>query len=183
MTPSGGTWNRVSPAPSGPSPVPDLSAADASQLTRLWPRSPGGGGGSPWGPEDLGPLLRHQLASPVPAASGPRAALILREAFFSELPAVEVLPLLRSVKDWSKPQMSRDDGEVPRQVAGVIYFGAILLARIRFGERISDLDDKRLFAAAQWATGLKWLDPELMGFFRNAETWMAVTGGSERPSH
>jgi hypothetical protein len=123
----------------------------------------------------LGPLLRHQLASLAPAAPGTRAAQTFREILLTNRPAPEALPALRQIKDWAKPQMSCYDGEVPREVAGVIYFAAILSARARFGERLSELGDDRLRAAAAWAQRQPWLDDddddndELRELFRQAE--------------
>jgi hypothetical protein len=76
---------------------------------------------------------------------------------------------LGHVKDWAKLQMCRNDGDVPREVAGVIYFAAILSARVRFGERLSQLDDERLRAAAVWGQRQPWLDDELGELFRRAE--------------
>lgn len=83
---------------------------------------------------------------------------------------------LRRVKEWAKPQMARNDGEVPREVAGVIYFAAILRARLRFMERLSKLDDGRLRDAATWAQRQPWLDDELRELFRQAESKLKSPG-------
>jgi hypothetical protein len=76
---------------------------------------------------------------------------------------------LRRLKDWAKPHMSpAATEEVPREVAGVLYFAAILSARLRLGERISDLSDDRLRGAARWAGQLPWVDVELAQLFHDA---------------
>ena len=174
--PSGESSSRVSKSADVFADVPDFAVADASQLTRLWPRSSGGAVESPWAPADLGPLLRHQLASPAPAAPGTRAALTFRDALFANPSAAEALPALRNIKDWAKPQMSRNDGDVPREVAGVIYFAAILSARVRFGERLSELDDSRLRDAAAWVQRQPWLDEGLRELFHLAESSLKPRG-------
>jgi hypothetical protein len=86
-----------------------------------------------------------------------------------EIPAVNALAALRGLKNWAKPQMSRDDGDVPREIAGVLYYAAILRARVRFGERLSELNDDRLRGAAAWAEHRPWLDDDqLKELFRQA---------------
>jgi hypothetical protein len=62
--------------------------------------------------------------------------------------------------------MTRPDGDLPREVAGVLYFAAILATRLRLGERISEIPDERLRQAARWALQMPWLDEGLAGLFR-----------------
>ena len=146
--------------------LPDLSRADAARLSSLWPRGRSVGAG-PWLPGELGDILRHQLS--VPLEGGPGAGahgavetcgdLLLRQAN----PAVADL---RRLKQWAKPRMTGPDDDMPREVAGVLYFAAILAARLRLGERISEIADERLRQAARWALQLSWLNAEMAALFR-----------------
>src|SRR5688572_27287258 len=99
---------------------PDLSHAGVNSLSQLWPGA-GLGTSGEWRPSDLGDVLRHQLAATLDlghadGCASPRTYgdVLLRDA----PPSVEAL--IR-VKEWAKPFMSRDDGDVPREVAGVLY--------------------------------------------------------------
>jgi len=152
---------------------------DAARLSRLWPGAGLDLAGA-WRPGDAADALRHQLAAPLdaaapagPAGPPPRtyADLLMRD---TDPPAEQ----LRRVKDWAKPFMSRDDGEVPREVAGVLYFAAILAARLR-RQRISGLPDDRLRQAALWALRLPWLDPGLAVVFQGAAALLGPTDSAE----
>ena len=146
----------------------DLSRVDPARLGSVWP-----GLGLPtaglWRPEELGDVLRHQLSAPLETAGTggdepgrpTHGELLFRE---EDPPAAA----LRRVKDWAKPFMSCDDGDVPPEVAGVLYFAAILAARVRLGLRISELPDARLGEGARWALGLVWLDAAAVPLFRAA---------------
>src|SRR5687768_10590892 len=115
----------------------DLSQAGVESLSQLWPGAGLGTAGG-WRQSDLGDVLCHQLAAKLDLGSpegcvSPQTYgdLLLRDP----TPSVEAL---RQVKEWAKPFMSRDDGDVPREVAGVLYFAAIFAARLRLDRRISD---------------------------------------------
>ena len=119
--------------------------------------------------------LRLQLAAPLgPPVADPDAGsgrdggggpCTYADLFAHAAPPTDVL---RRVKDWAKPQMARHDAELPREVAGVIYFAAIVADRVRGTGTISELTDDRVRQGAKWALRLPWLDPGLADLFREA---------------
>jgi hypothetical protein len=136
-------------------------ASDPAHLSNLWPRGAAAAVNSDdptWLPSDLAAILRHQLLVPVDAKQPSCGELLA-----GPNPALEDL---RRLKDWAKENMTRDDGDVPREIAGALYFAAIYAARLRLGQRITELTEERLIAAANWALQLSWLDPLLAGLFR-----------------
>jgi hypothetical protein len=156
----------------------ELSRSDAARLSSLWPGAVDGSSGT-WLPADLGAVLRHQLAVPldddpaVPHVHDP--AMTCGALLSSAQPRLESL---RRLKDWAKPNMTRDDGDVPREVAGVLYFAAILSARLRLGERISELTDDRLMNAIDWMLLLRWLDDGLAKLLREAAAVLKACVGA-----
>lgn len=180
----------------------DLSTIDPGRLSRLWsavvpPGSDGVGGRAPHEvagpgavacdllPSDLAEILRHQLAALLdpPASFGPDGDAPIT---YGELLAVPAPPIavLRRVKDWAKPMMSRDDGELPREVAGVLYFAAVAAARVRGAGPISDLPDERLRKGATWALRLPWFeDSGLVVLFHEAVAVMAAPAAAPEPLH
>ena len=152
----------------------DLSHVDATRLSRVWPGASISAAGG-WGRDEMGDVLRHQLASPLedPGFAAPSVEPLTHRQLLLEQPRPSA-DALRRVKDWAKPMMAGGvgsaadrDGDVPREVAGVLYFAAILAARLRAAERISDLTDDRLRDAARWALQLPWLDPAAAHLFRD----------------
>ena len=155
------------PEPSGGHPA-DVSHADATRLRKLWP---GNDVDAPWRPDELGDVLRHQLAAALDVRASDVAVANEMRSTYADLllrDASPSLELLRGVKEWAKRFTFRDDGELPREVAGVLYYAAILAARLRLGERISELEDALLARAARWALRLPWLDPSMTPLFTQA---------------
>ena len=145
-----------------------LTYADATVLSKIWP---GKDLGSPWLPDELGAVLRHQLGAILDVGPSQEPAVNKKPATYADLllrDAAPPLEILRGVKDWAKPFTFRADGDLPREVAGVLYYAAILAARLRADARISELDDALLARAARWALRLPWLDASLAQLFRDA---------------
>lgn len=149
----------------------DLSAVDAERLSRLWPAvSTGEPGASPspqWDPVELAEILRLQLATPVDPRADATAAGSFTGTYHDLLfhPDPPVAPLLQ-VKECAKRMMSREGGELPREVAGVIYFAAVSAARLRGVQAVSELPDETLRRAAAWALRQPWLDASTTGLFK-----------------
>jgi hypothetical protein len=150
-----------------------LSHLDAARLSRIWPG------------EDDAPAaaLRRLLAVPLAALAQPPGAGHAPDAGAAPADAGRVGPatvgellahaapsleLLRQVKDWARPAMTRDDPELPRQAAGVLYFAAIVAARARAGEWITDLPYEHVRQGARWALGRPWLGEPMAGLFRES---------------
>jgi hypothetical protein len=125
-----------------------------------------------WSAGDFGAILEHQLSVPmepdlktVDAALARRlcaqaAALsppirCLRDLFHHPRPPIELLALSRQ---FAKRCRSRSEGELPDEVATVLYFLSIVVAALKHGRRISGLDDQALLDGIDWALRQAWLD-------------------------
>jgi hypothetical protein len=143
----------------------DLSGFDPTRLSRLW--SSAVSTAPAWEPAELAEALQLQLGLRVgrpPAADDFDGTY--RQLLVDPHPPMAAL---RRVKDWAKPMMSRDDGELPREVAGVLYFAAVAADRLRGSGSVSELPDERVRRGATWALRLPWLaEPMLTELFRAA---------------
>jgi hypothetical protein len=143
--------------------------------------------GPAWQPEELGAILRHQLEAPmqldlgtIPEADQRQSALTsaarhpairnLRELFAHPAPPLE---MLEAAKDLAKALRNRPDAPVPPEIATVLYFEAIVVARLRCGQTISHLDEPSLKKGVQWALAQPWLDEGSLQCFREALQTMA----------
>ena len=120
--------------------------------------------GRVWGEQDLAAILRHQLASPLPpppvggpeTGAAPGGARTFGELLHHPSPPVE---LLVAVKDFAKASRTDPDAALPSEVAAVIYFAAIAVARRQCGRIISGLSEGELAAGLQWVRAQQWVDP------------------------
>ncbi len=125
-----------------------------------------------WREEDYGPLLAHQLAAPlrldlleIDDSAQERLALLrevktlgihnLAQLFQHPTPPLE---LLRLVKDFAKTLRNHAESPLPENVAGVLYFVSVAVARTRWDTRISLMDDQQLRQAIQWILDREWVD-------------------------
>jgi hypothetical protein len=129
----------------------------------------------PWSDDDLAAILRHQLQLPLqgelaPSIEGASAA-DLRQTFGELLTsALPCLPLLRAAKEFAKANRSDPDALLPGEVATVLYYAAILSARLRWRARISELGPPDLLGGIDWALSRPWLAPPLANLFREARS-------------
>jgi hypothetical protein len=65
--------------------------------------------------------------------------------------------LLLCVKQYAKT-LGPGPALLPKEIAMVLYLGAIAAARLRLGERISTLSDESLASGIKWALEQEWLD-------------------------
>ena len=119
--------------------------------------------GRVWGEQDLAAILRHQLASPLPppgggseSAAAPGGARTFGELLHHPSPRVESLV---AVKDFAKASRADPDAALPGEVAAVVYFAAIAVARRQCGRIISGLSEGELAAGLQWVRAQDWVDP------------------------
>ncbi len=115
-----------------------------------------------WGDADYPAIWLHQLNLPLvtivsesdksfdPGEVGSIAAL-LREA----KPTADLVHL---VTRYAKAQTLRDDGELPAEVARVLYFLCVWVGRYRCEQRLSSLSDARLLEGLRWSVARPWLD-------------------------
>jgi hypothetical protein len=125
-----------------------------------------------WQPEELLHILAHQLSSPLvfdgsrlAAATEGEPLVSFRDLFRHPSPPLE---LLRLTKDFAKGSDERTEDPLPPEVATVLYYGAIAVALVRHGARISSLDDARLRDGIAWALDQPWVDPATTRVFVDA---------------
>jgi hypothetical protein len=129
-----------------------------------------------WSPEELGVILRHQLAVPLAidlrdAAEEARSALdsapvsLMTFADLLHHPAPEVA-MLQRIKRFAKARKSNPNGPLPEEVATVIYYAAIAVALKRCQLRITSMDDAALVAGCGWVLLQAWVDDDTKALFR-----------------
>jgi hypothetical protein len=148
----------------------DLNASDPARIAGLLDSNPSPR--SAWSPDEIGLILRHQLASPVsdglglPSPSAPALQEVLLRSAGDVLrdpcPPVEVLEHMRRC---AKRQRSDAASAVPPEVPTVLYYAAITAAMMRRGTRISDLDDGQLRDGLEWLVAQAWLDETTRALF------------------
>jgi hypothetical protein len=137
--------------------------------------------GRVWRAEELSAVLRHQLDAPLEfdlgdlseeyaqlAPPGETGSLHWRVTFGQLLHhARPPLPLVERAKRFAKACRNHPDGPLPVEVATVLYFALIVVARLRCdgAPRISALDDAALVAGVQWALAQEWLDERTRALF------------------
>jgi hypothetical protein len=159
---------------------PDLHDTDARLLARfldvgdeprrLWPH------------EELGAILRHQMATSVQLdletlGSPFRARLYalavdqqpgtrtFEELFHQPTPPLDLLQL---VKQFAKASRVRGESVLPAEIATVIYLTSIVVARLRRGQRITEQSDESLLYGIQWVIDQPWVDEKTRTLFRQA---------------
>jgi hypothetical protein len=159
---------------------PDLQGTDPRSLARFLDVDDG-----PrrlWSQEELGAILRHQLASAVqldletlggsfasrmhalPVAQQP-GRITYRELFQFASPGLELLNL---VKQFAKASRVRGEGVLPAEIATVLYLTSIVVARLRWGRRITEQSDESLLYGIQWVIDQPWADEQTRALFREA---------------
>jgi len=128
-----------------------------------------------WNSPDLGPILEHQLDTPLALDLGARdqeadnhpdsgdvpagaEMLTFRQLLLHPHPPVR---LLHRVKQFAKGCRGRPDGPLPPEVATVLYLAAIAAARRNCQQRISALDNAAWQHGVEWALAQPWLNAEI----------------------
>jgi hypothetical protein len=137
-----------------------------------------------WREEDLREILEHQLRAPLLfdlRGIGENDAFVtvpkeqvseirsFGELFRHPEPPVGLLWL---VKEFAKAGDKRPDNPLPPQIATVLYYAAIVTARLRHGQNISTLSEESLREGVEWAIGRKWIG-ELRELFDAAAELLA----------
>jgi len=132
-----------------------------------------------WEPEELGAILKHQLAAPLEfdligidqsrlrglCSHWPNSPAL---ATFSDLlhhprPPVELLKL---TKDYAKASRSHPDSPLPEEVAGIVYLTSIVVAMTRCRKLITGLSVEGLSYGLSWALEQNWLDESIRKLLR-----------------
>jgi len=157
-----------------PDSTTDIFKGDPGRLVKLLELE--ADSGRDWQPDELGPILRHQLASPVKAdiqdaqseADGIRT---FEELFRHPQPPVELLKL---TKEFAKAHRRAPDSPLPREVASVLYYACIVAAQANAGEWITGLGRSEVGEGVRWVLGQEWVSEDLKSWFRT--NWEKVMG-------
>jgi hypothetical protein len=156
--------------------MPDLYDSDPQQLASLLDvESAAADPSNVWRPEELAAILRHQLAVPLGEEFGERIRTLaadlesagkylgLASRTFGELLREPAPPLeaLELIKQFAKVARARRDSLLPPEVATVLYFASILVARRRHGVRITSLPDAAIAEGGRWIVAQPWVSDDV----------------------
>lgn len=146
-----------------------------------------------WRPADLGPMLRHQMATAVRFELDGLVPVVARRAFqsavaqriairsFGDLlrhpyPPVDLLIL---TKQYARAMLEHPERPLPEEIARVLYYASIVVARMRLGQRISTLGDDALIEGVRALLSQEWLDGPTRSLLHEGLSFLL--GGSENP--
>ena len=164
-------------------PADELDKTEPPRLAEMLALD--GRAGQVWRAEELAAILRHQLDAPlefdlgdlsseyaaIAHAAGDAGRLRWAVSFAELLRHPRPpLPLLERAKRFAKACRNHPDGPLPVEVATVLYFACIVVARLRCdgAPRISALDDAALVEGMSWALSQDWLDERTRELFNGA---------------
>ena len=144
-----------------------------------------------WRDEDLAPILRHQLSTPLDfdlrrlAYGNPAATALLDQpitggpANFASLfaDAKAPLELLKLAKSFAKTADASSNPLLPPPIATVIYYAAIIAARLRHNVQISNLPREKLIGGVKWSMKQAWLVEPLCGLFAEGLAHLTLESG------
>jgi WD40 repeat protein/predicted Ser/Thr protein kinase len=143
-----------------------------------------------WHRAELGSMLRHQLDSPLGFDLGnfaPESKATLDASHSTASTPLETfgdllrhphppLGLLKVMKEFAKANRDNPESSLPTEIATVIYFAAIVVALMRCGQRITELDDDALRGGVEWVIGQPWVDELTRSLFRDALPLIGTDG-------
>ncbi len=131
-----------------------------------------------WSVDELGAILEHQLNSSLlfdlgafsreaeASLSGSRGAAGTPETFGQLLLHPRPPPeLLVFVKDFGRGHRTDPASPLPKEIATVLYYGAIAAALTRRGTKISQLGDADLLAGLKWCASRPWMTAPIRELF------------------
>ena len=144
------------------------------------------GVGRLWRPNELAAIFQHQLAAPVqldlaqgragngPVLPPPFAEIqTFGQLFHHPKPPIE---LLKAVKEFAKAHRDHPASTLPGEIATVLYYSSILVARLRCGVGISALSDEELRTGLEWALGQSWVDERMKSLFHECASILVLGG-------
>lgn len=140
--------------------------------------------GALWGAEELGAILKHQLATAVlPDLSdiGPKsknlsplkprtANLTFSQTLTTSNPPIELLKL---IKEFSKVHWNSTKSGIPKEVAMVLYYAAIATAMNHGHTSITKLSRESLNGGFAWVLNQDWIDDAIKVPIRKARNWIS----------
>jgi hypothetical protein len=132
----------------------------------------------PWRVQELSAILKHQLSAPIESDLAQQApsdrgsaqrvnARTFGDLFHHPAPPIE---LLRSVKDFAKANRNHPASTLPNEIATLLYYVSVIVARWRCGEVITTLSDEELGAGIGWAIAQPWVDEKTRSLLCEATT-------------
>ncbi|MBI5760262.1 MAG: sigma-70 family RNA polymerase sigma factor [Planctomycetales bacterium] len=132
-----------------------------------------------WRPEDMGALLRHQLAAPlretlssdervgrkIPPTTSTAEPRTFADLFQHPAPPLE---LLNAVKRWSKHSARQTTTSLPTEISTTFYYAALAAALVRLNERITTSDADMLRYGFETMLQQSWLTDDLRKLFEAA---------------
>jgi len=130
----------------------------------------------PWRAQELSAILKHQLSAPIEsdlaheAVSDRGSAQRVNVRTFGDLfhhpaPPIE---LLRSVKEFAKANRNHPASALPNEIATLLYFASIAVARARCGRRITSLSENEIRVGIDWTIAQDWVDSRTKALLREA---------------
>lgn len=161
-------------------PLTDLRNSSSEQLAALLALD--ADAPPSWRPEELRTMLAQQLAAQVPESAedpGPgsgapreeRAPASFAEALFHPAPP---LPWLERVKRYARSDRDDQNDAPPEEIAVLLYYAAIVAAKLRHGQSISRLSDAVIRDGIRWAVEQPWVDERSRALFAEG---MCAFGG------
>lgn len=135
--------------------------------------------GHQWRLDDMGSLLRHQLAASLreTLSSDDRLARkpslksdhieprTIAELFQQSRPSLD---LLNAVKRWSKHSAGQTHAALPKEISATIYYASLAAAQVRLNERITTTSPEMLRFGFQTMLEQTWLTDDLRSLFEAA---------------
>jgi hypothetical protein len=81
------------------------------------------------------------------------------------------------LKDFSRAHSLQPNSPIPREIANLLYYAAIVAARIRCGQCISGLDDEALHQGIESMLGYEWLDESTRNLLIQGRRQIATSEG------
>jgi hypothetical protein len=142
--------------------------------------------------QELAAVLHHELQAPLPLALGNYAAearTALKEysnngsdseSLQTLLLQPQPLPgILKVIKRFAKScSLEGTQDGLPREIALLLYFLSIALARTRCQTRLSDLPDEAVVHGLTWMLGQSWVDEPIRSLANEALKGLGQSNGS-----
>lgn len=146
-----------------------------------------------WSPQELGAILKHQLAAPLAIALGSGLSgevahelgkLGSREQEVKNLAmllhhAQPPLELLNLTKRFGKSCWNDPDNPVSREIAIMLYYLSIGVADLRYGKPLSTLGRDELIKGLQWCELQEWVDEETLGLLKETLNHLGSGRGAD----
>ena len=121
-----------------------------------------------WQADELSAILQHQLKAPLMLdlrlpAPAPAGLDTFADLLHHSHPPVD---LLEQTQQFAKNSARHPDSPLPREIATVLYYASIIVARLRCGRKITQLNDDALRRGLESLIAQPWVDEATRRLFR-----------------